>query len=74
MAPGFGEESTSAFMDDYETLILTTDVELLKRASHNEKLLQRFFSVKLLWYSESEQIELVVFLICYIVSNMGHIS
>ncbi|KAJ9181789.1 hypothetical protein P3X46_005847 [Hevea brasiliensis] len=37
MATGSGEESTSAIMDDYETLISTTDVELLKRAWRNEK-------------------------------------
>ncbi|XP_012084097.1 DNA replication complex GINS protein SLD5 [Jatropha curcas] len=37
MATGSVEESTSAFVDDYETLISTTDVELLKRAWRNEK-------------------------------------
>ncbi|KAK6254356.1 hypothetical protein SCA6_015661 [Theobroma cacao] len=36
MASGAGEWST-AQMDDYETLISTTDVELLKRAWRNEK-------------------------------------
>ena len=36
MASGAGEWSTEQ-IDDYETLISTTDVELLKRAWRNEK-------------------------------------
>lgn len=56
-----GEESTSAIMDDHETLISTTDVELLKRAWRNEKA-----APEILQYESSlvqrikEQIELVV--------------
>ncbi|OAY56148.1 DNA replication complex GINS protein SLD5 [Manihot esculenta] len=55
-----GEESTSAIMDDHETLISTTDVELLKRAWRNEKA-----APEILQYESSlvqrikEQIELV---------------
>ncbi|XVF28190.1 hypothetical protein REPUB_Repub15cG0007600 [Reevesia pubescens] len=37
MASGSGERSTEEQIDDYETLISTTDVELLKRAWRNEK-------------------------------------
>uniref|UniRef100_A0A6N2MTB8 Uncharacterized protein n=1 Tax=Salix viminalis TaxID=40686 RepID=A0A6N2MTB8_SALVM len=39
------EESTSV-MDNHETLISTTDVELLKRAWLNEKSARRFFSLR----------------------------
>ena len=60
MADDFGEGSASG-MDDYETLMATTDVELLKTALRNEKAAPEIlqFQVQLVKRAR-EQIQLMV--------------
>lgn len=62
MESGVGEESSGySAMDDYESLIATTDAELLKRAWRNEKAAPQIlrFEAALIQRSR-QQIQLMV--------------
>ncbi|XVF66095.1 hypothetical protein PTKIN_Ptkin10aG0006600 [Pterospermum kingtungense] len=64
MASGSGELSLTAQIDDYETLISMTDVELLKRAWPNEKAAPEILPFdEALVKRAKEQIELMVLFI-----------
>lgn len=65
MDSGAGEGSGFSASDDYESLIATTDAELLKRAWRNEKAAPEIlrFEVSLVQRSR-EQIQLMVIFSC----------